>query len=60
MALPDFPRISSNTSGFFFCGIIELPIEMSPESEAKPNSAVVKSMRSVDRRLACTKKRAVA
>ena len=33
---------------------------MSPESEAKPNSAVVKSMRSVDSRLACTKKRAVA
>jgi hypothetical protein len=52
--------MSSKTSGFFFCGIIELPIEISPESVAKPNSDVVKSMRSVESRLACTKKRAVA
>ena len=33
---------------------------MSSESVAKPNSEVVKSMKSVDMRLACTKKRAVA
>ena len=40
MSLPDFPRASSATSGFFFCGMIEEPVEYASSSLMYPNSSV--------------------
>ena len=37
---PAFPRASSATSGFFFCGIIEEPVEYASATLAHPNSDV--------------------
>jgi hypothetical protein len=43
MAVPAFPRASSATSGFSFCGIIDDPVAADSERRAKPNSDVVQS-----------------
>ena len=37
---PDFPRMSSVRSGFFFCGIALEPVEKRSGRSRKPNSAV--------------------
>ena len=50
------PRTSSATSGFFFCGMIELPVENSSGNSTKPNSAVAQSIRSAQSRERCTKR----
>ena len=36
--LPAFPRVNSNTSGFFFCGIRLEPVEKASFNVKKPNS----------------------
>ena len=40
MSRPALPRASSATSGFFFCGMIEDPVDQASSSLAKPNSTV--------------------
>ena len=35
---PDLPRMSSAMSGFFFCGMIELPVEYSSDISIYENS----------------------
>ncbi len=40
MSRPDLPRASSATSGFFFCGSIELPVAKASSKTANPNSSV--------------------
>ena len=40
MKRPAFPRASSATSGFFFCGSIELPVAYASARVQKPNSSV--------------------
>ena len=37
---PALPRASSATSGFFFCGMIDDPVDQASSSVAKPNSTV--------------------
>ena len=51
--LPDFPRISSATSGFFFWGIMELPVEQESSISTNENSLVFQSMSSSQKRLRC-------
>jgi hypothetical protein len=41
MTRPAFPRTSSATSGFRFCGIIEEPVEKPSPSRTNPNSLVL-------------------
>ena len=41
MMRPALPRASSATSGFFFCGMIELPVANASSSSAQPNSREV-------------------
>ena len=43
---PALPRVSSATSGFFFCGMIELPVEYASSRVTKPNSLVAQRMTS--------------
>ena len=43
MIRPLLPRASSATSGFFFCGMIELPVAKASSSSTQPNSLVVHS-----------------
>src|SRR5439155_602775 len=54
------PRTSSATSGFFFCGIIELPVAKPSGSSMKPNSSVAQSTSSSARRLKWTAQIAAA
>ena len=35
------PRISSRTSGFFFCGMMLLPVQIASGNARKPNSCVL-------------------
>src|SRR5213596_389416 len=57
---PVLPRTSSATSGFFFCGIIELPVAKASGSSTKPNSSVAHSTSSSARRERCTAEIAAA
>src|SRR5437899_2960170 len=41
---PVLPRTSSAASGFFFCGMIEEPVEKESESRTKPNCGVDQMM----------------
>ena len=50
---PDLPRVSSAKSGFFFCGMMEDPVEYSSLSVTKPNSVVDHVMISSHRRERC-------
>ena len=52
-ALPAFPRMSSGTSGFFFCGMMLLPVQSSSGRERKPNSAEDQYTISSERRERC-------
>ena len=51
---PLLPRISSATSGFFFCGMIDEPVAHASANSTKPNSAVAHSVRSAASRERCT------
>ena len=51
---PVLPRISSAMSGFFFCGIIELPVAYESCNVTKPNSSVAHSTISSPMRDRCT------
>ena len=44
MSRPALPRASSATSGFFFCGMIDEPVEKESSSVTKPNSCVFHTM----------------
>ena len=52
--MPARPRRCSATCGFFFCGIIELPIATRSSSSASPNSWLVKITTSSPSRERCT------
>ena len=54
MTRPVLPRTSSAKSGFFFCGMIELPVENSSSIVTKPNSSLDQMMSSSARRDRCT------
>ena len=50
MSRPVLPRASSAMSGFFFCGMIELPVAQASSSRANENSWVVQRTTSSARR----------
>ena len=50
---PVLPRTSSATSGFFFCGIIDEPVEYASSSSMNPNSDEHQRMISSEKRLMC-------
>ena len=50
---PLLPRISSAKSGFFFCGMMDEPVEYESESVIKPNSELDHSTISSERRDRC-------
>ena len=50
MRRPDLPRVSSATSGFFFCGMIDDPVEYASWRVTNENSFVAHAMTSSDRR----------
>ena len=54
MSRPALPRASSATSGFFFCGMIEQPVDQASSSCAQPNSREVQRQISSPRRDRCT------
>ena len=54
MARPVLPRTSSSGSGFFFCGIMLLPVLSASDSSKKRCSSPQKMMRSSASRLRCT------
>ena len=54
IARPALPRTSSIGSGFFFCGIRLLPVEIRSSRSMKPNSSLPKMMMSSASRLTCT------
>ena len=54
IARPALPRTSSIGSGFFFCGIRLLPVEMRSSRSMKPNSSLPKMMMSSASRLTWT------
>ncbi len=60
MARPVLPRTSSSGSGFFFCGIMLLPVADASASSKNPCSSPVKRMRSSASRLRCTMHSATA
>src|SRR5699024_561032 len=47
---PVLPRTSSATSGFFFCGMIDEPVDHASSRVTYPNSAVHQEMTSSDNR----------
>ena len=54
IARPDLPRTSSSGSGFFFCGIMLLPVADESASSKNPNSSPVIRMKSSAMRDRCT------
>ncbi len=60
MARPILPRMSSSGSGFFFCGIMLLPVLSASESSKNRYSSPQRMMRSSASRLRCTIARAHA
>ena len=53
MTRPLLPRTSSGTSGFFFCGMIELPVQKRSASVTKPKRGLVHSTSSSAKRDRC-------
>ncbi len=51
--LPDLPRMSSAASGFFFCGMMLLPVVNASESSRNPNSLEFHITISSQNRLRC-------
>ena len=51
---PEWPRTSSAASGFFFCGMIELPVERLSGSVTKPNGWLAQMMNSSASRDRCS------
>ena len=60
MAVPAFPRASSATSGFSFCGIIDDPVAADSGSRTKPNSELAQRTISSPIRERCVKSTAAA
>jgi hypothetical protein len=54
------PRASSGTSGFFFCGMIELPVQNRSAMSMKPKLWLIHNTSSSLRRLTCTMQQAKA
>ena len=54
MARPDLPRTSSSGSGFFFCGIMLLPVLSASDSSKNRCSSPHRMIRSSASRLRCT------
>ena len=54
MNRPDLPRASSAMSGFFFCGMIDEPVDHASSSCTQPNSGVAHRMTSSPMRDRCT------
>ena len=52
--LPDLPRTSSAMSGFFFCGIIDEPVENASSSSMNLNSQLHQRIISSEKRERCT------
>ena len=52
--LPLLPRTSSAMSGFFFCGMMEEPVENASSSSTNLNSQLHHMMISSEKRLRCT------
>ncbi|MCY1275947.1 hypothetical protein D9M70_245990 [compost metagenome] len=50
---PDLPRTSSGTSGFFFCGMIEEPVQKRSGRSMNWNCALVQSTSSSEKRDRC-------
>ena len=57
---PVLPRASSGTSGFFFCGMIEEPVQKRSAIWMKPTRGLIHITSSSDRRLMCIIKSAQA
>ncbi|MNR17157.1 hypothetical protein D3C85_1338010 [compost metagenome] len=57
---PDLPRTSSGTSGFFFCGMIEEPVQKRSGRSMNWNWALVQSTSSSEKRDRCIMARAAA
>ena len=57
---PAWPRTSSAASGFFFCGMIELPVLSASGSATKPNGWLAQTMNSSARRERCSEHCAAA
>ena len=55
---PLLPRTSSGTSGFFFCGMIELPVQKRSGILTKPKRGLIQSTSSSAKRDRCTIARA--
>ena len=55
-----FPRSSSAASGFFFCGMIELPLVQASDRTTKPNSSLDHRTSSAPRRERCVAQVAAA
>ena len=51
---PEWPRTSSAASGFFFCGMIELPVESASGSATKPNGWLAHRINSSASRERCS------
>ncbi|MNT07565.1 hypothetical protein D3C72_1422780 [compost metagenome] len=47
---PVLPRASSGTSGFFFCGMIELPVQKRSAMSIKPTRGLIHSTSSSEKR----------
>ncbi|CFW46138.1 Uncharacterised protein [Bordetella pertussis] len=60
MTRPVLPRASSGTSGFFFCGMIELPVQKRSARSMKPTRGLIHSTSSSERREMCVMIRAPA
>ena len=54
MARPDLPRTNSSGSGFFFCGIMLLPVDEASDNSKNPYSSPLKITMSSAKRLRCT------
>ena len=54
MIRPEWPRTSSAASGFFFCGMIELPVERLSGSTTNPNGWLAQMISSSASRDRCS------
>ena len=60
MRRPLLPRASSATSGFFFCGMIELPVQKRSARSMNPTRGLIQSTSSSDSRDTCVMTSAAA
>ncbi|SKO72087.1 Uncharacterised protein [Mycobacteroides abscessus subsp. massiliense] len=51
MTRPDLLRTSSGTSGFFFCGMMDEPVQKRSAMSIKPKRGLIHKINSSDRRL---------